>query len=114
MLPLYTLALATVLLLCSVAAQRPLVLPLVTSDFEQKTQAATGQTTGVWCSPKIELTLPCMIDLQASSVAESLCLDPRLIRLPCSVCQPCIVVQAALLYFSFLGKVTVISSCTAL
>ena len=45
------LALTAALLVCCCSAlQRPLVLPLGTSDFEQKTQAATGQTTGVWCA----------------------------------------------------------------
>lgn len=45
------LALTTALLACCCSAlQRPSVLPLLASDFEQKTQAATGQTTGVWCA----------------------------------------------------------------
>ncbi|KAK9842604.1 hypothetical protein WJX81_008536 [Elliptochloris bilobata] len=35
------------LLICCVAA-RPVVVPLATKDFEHQTQAATGQTTGVW------------------------------------------------------------------
>ena len=46
---MHALAALLALLAIGCTAQRPAVTHLTTADFEHKTQAATGQTTGIWC-----------------------------------------------------------------